>query len=99
MARFGAKVESQSAQLAGTPSGTTFNGYFAAVVAGASANFKLRRVLLGVRAGASVPTSQQMTVIIIRETAVASGTGSTLTAGLALDPRSAASAIGGLRVT
>src|SRR5262252_5853078 len=99
MARYSFAVESQAAQLAGLPVTTTFNGFFASIEAGASANFKLRRVLLGVRAGASVPTSQQMTVIIIRETAVASGTGSTLTAGLALDPRSAASAIGGLRVT
>jgi hypothetical protein len=34
MGRFKAAVESQAAQPAGTPSGTTFNGYFAAVVAG-----------------------------------------------------------------
>ena len=28
MSRFGAPVESQTAQAAGAPSGTTFNGYF-----------------------------------------------------------------------
>lgn len=99
MARFAQSAESQAAQPAGTPSGTTFNGYFAAVMAGSSANFKLRRVLLGVRAGASVPTSQQMTVALYRQTVAVVGTGWTLTAGTALDPRSAASAIGGLGIT
>lgn len=99
MARFAMSAEGQTAQPAGTPSGTTFNGYFAAVMAGSSANFKLRRVFIGVRAGASVPTSQQMTVAIYRQTVAVSGTGHTLTAGVALDPRSAATAIGGLDIT
>lgn len=99
MARFGAKVESQSAQLAGAPSGTTFNGYFAAIVAGASANFKLRRIKLGVRAGASVPTSQQMTVEARRQTVRVVGTGFSTVTGIALDPRSAATAITGIDVT
>lgn len=99
MARFAMSAESQTAQPSGTPSGTTFNGYFAAVMAGSAANFKLRRVILGVRAGASVPTSQQMTVAIYRQTVAVSGTGQTTTAGIALDPRSAASAITGLLVT
>ncbi|HKN57157.1 MAG TPA: hypothetical protein VJX66_32025 [Amycolatopsis sp.] len=99
MARFALSAESQTAQPAGLPVTTTFNGYFATVMAGASANFKLRRVLLGVRAGASVPTSQQMTVALYRQTVAVAGTGFTLTAGAALDPRSAASAIGGLGIT
>lgn len=99
MGRFAAAVESQAAQLAGTPSGTTFNGYFAAVVAGAAANFKLRRVRLGVRAGASVPTSQQMTVAVYRQTVRAAGTGFSTVTGLNLDPRGAASAITGVDVT
>jgi hypothetical protein len=99
MARFALSAESQTAQPAGTPSGTTFNGYFAAVMAGASANFKLRRVILGVRAGASVPTSQQMSIGVYRQTVAVVGTGWTLTAGVALDPRSAATAIGGLGIT
>ena len=99
MARFAAAVESQAAQLAGNASGTTFNGYFAAVVAGASVNFKVRRVQLGVRAGASVPTSQQMTVLACRQTVRAAGTGFSTLTGQALDPRSAASGITGIDVT
>lgn len=100
MGRFMFAVESQAAQLAGVPSGTTLNGYVAAVVAGASANFKLRRVILGVRAGASVPTSQQMTVGVYRQTTRAAGTGLSLgNVGIALDPRGAASAITGVDVS
>lgn len=99
MARFKAAVESQAAQLAGTPSGTTFNGYFAALVAGASANYKLRRIVLGVRAGATVPTSQQMTIAAYRQTVRVAGTGFSTLTGIPMDPRSAASAITGLDVT
>jgi hypothetical protein len=99
MGRFKAAVESQAAQLAGTPSGTTFNGYFAAVVAGSAANFKLRRCILGVRAGASVPTSQQMTVAIYRQTVRIAGTGFSTVTGLAMDPRGAATAITGIDIT
>ena len=99
MGRFRMTAESQSAQPAGTPSGTTFNGYFAAVMAGSAANFKLRRVWIGVRAGASVPTSQQMTVAAYRQTVAVSGTGQTTTTGVNMDPRGAASAITGLLIT
>ena len=99
MGRFGTAVESQAAQLAGAPSGTTFNGYFAAIVAGASANFKVRRVILGVRAGASVPTSQQLTVGIYRQTVRVAGTGISTVTGQNLDPRGAATAITGVDVT
>lgn len=99
MGRFSGAVESQTAQPAGVPSGVTFNGYFAAVVAGSSANFKLRRVYIGVRAGASVPTSQQMTVAVYRQTVRASGTGLSTVTTQNLDPRGAASAITGIDVT
>lgn len=99
MARFKASAESQTAQLAGAPSGTTFNGYFAAVVAGASANFKLRRCHLGVRAGATTPTSQQVTIGIYRQTVRVAGTGFSTKTGIEMDPRSAASAISGLDFT
>jgi hypothetical protein len=99
VARYGMTAESQSAQPAGAPSGSTFNGYFAAVMAGASANYKLRRVKLGVRDGAAVPVSQQMTVAVYRQSVACAGTGFTLTAGTPLDPRAAASAIGGLLIT
>lgn len=99
MGRFAAAVESQAAQAAGSPVTTTFNGYFAALVAGASANAKLRRVQIGVRAGASVPTSQQMTIAAYRQTVRVVGSGFSTVAGLALDPRGAATAITGVDVT
>jgi hypothetical protein len=97
--RFVAAVESQTAQAAGAPSGTTFNGYFCAIVAGSAANYKLRRLILGVRAGASVPTSQQMTLAIYRQTVRAAGTGFSTVTGQNLDPRGAASAITGVDIT
>jgi hypothetical protein len=99
MGRFKAAVESQAGQLAGVPSGTTFNGYFAAIPAGAAANYKLRRVILGVRAGATVPTSQQMTVAIYRQTVRAAGTGFSTVVGQNMDSRGAASAITGVDIT
>lgn len=99
MGRFRGTVESQTGQLAGTPSGTTFNGYFAAIVAGSAANFKLRRVILGVRAGATVPTSQQYTVAIYRQTVRVVGTGFSTVTMQNMDPRGAASAITGIDVT
>ncbi len=99
MGRFKTAVESQTAQAAGAISGLTYNGYFAAIVAGASANFKLRRVILGVRAGASVPTSQQVTVAVYRQTTRAAGTGLSNVVAQNMDPRGAASAIGGVDYT
>lgn len=99
MGRFKAVGESQAAQPAGLPVTTTFGGYFAALVAGASANFKLRRMVLGVRAGAAVPTSQQMSVAFYRQTVRTVGTGFGTTVGTAMDPRGAPSAITGLDVT
>jgi hypothetical protein len=99
MGRFAAAVESQTAQPAGTPSGVTFNGYFAAVVAGAAANLKLRRLRIGVRAGASVPTSQQMTIGIYRQSVRVVGTGFSTVTGQNLDARGAASGVTGVDVT
>lgn len=99
MARFKTVVESQAAQPAGVPAGTTFNGYFAAIVAGAAQNFKMRRVHLGVRAGASVPTSQQMSVRVYRQTVRPVGTGFSTTVDQNMDPRGAASQITGVDVT
>lgn len=100
MGRFAAIAESQTAQPAGAPSGVTFNGYFFSIRSGAAANFKLRRLILGVRAGASVPTSQQVTVAVQRQTVAAVGTGITLAAaGKNLDPNGAASAIAGFDIT
>jgi hypothetical protein len=99
MGRFAAAVESQAAQLAGAPATTTFNGYFAALVAGASVNFKIRRVQIGVRAGASVPTSQQMTIGAYRQTVRVVGTGFSTSTGIALDPRGAATGATGIDIT
>ncbi len=102
MSRFRVNGESQAALAAGVPSGTsntTFNGFFAALTAGASANFKIRRLILGVRAGATVPTSQQVQVGIYRVTARTAGTGFSTSTGLAMDPRGAATAITGLDLT
>lgn len=100
MSRFHVVGESQTGQLAGLPSGTTFNGYFAALVAGAGQNFKIRRISLGVRQNAaSVPTSQQYTVKIFRQTVRAAGTGLTTNVDQNKDPRGAASQITGLDVT
>ena len=99
MSRYGFAVESQTAQAAGTPSGTTFNGYFMAVVAGSAADFRVRRLKVGVRAGASVPTSQQMTIGIYRQTVRVVGTGFSTVTGLNLDPNGAATAITGVDIT
>ena len=99
MSRFKTAVESQAAQPAGVPSGLTFNGYFAGLVAGAAANYKLRCVILGVRAGASVPTSQQLTVGIYRQSVRAVGTGFSTVVAQNMDARGAASAVTGVDVT
>jgi hypothetical protein len=75
MARYGSAIESQTAMLAGMPATTTVNGYIGYLGAGASAGYRLRRLTLGVRAGASVPTSQQMTIRVHRQTVAPAGTG------------------------
>ncbi len=82
MSRFATAIESQSAMAAGAPSGTTVNGYICAVVGASGVGFFLRRCILGVRAGASVPTSQQMTIGLYRQTVRASGTGLSNQAGV-----------------
>lgn len=99
MGRFVSAVETQAAQAAGTPSGTTFNGYFAAIVAGASANFKLRRVKISTRGPSGSITSQQNTVAIYRQTVRVAGTGFSTQTGQNLDMRGVASSITGVDVT
>lgn len=98
MGRFNGAFESQTAQLSGAPVTTTFNGYFGAVVAGAAANFKLRRLRFGIRA-AGVPTSQQVTIGIYPQTVRVVGTGFSTRVGRNMDPRGAASAITGIDFT
>ncbi len=76
MARYSTSVVSQTAQLAGMPATTTVNGYLGYWGASATAGFRLRRVTLGIRTtSASVPTSQQYTVEIHRQTVAPVGTG------------------------
>lgn len=86
MARYSAQVKSAAALAVDTA--------FAAIVPAAAVACKIRRVTLGVVAGATTPTSQQVTVSINRGTA--RGTATTTVAGQRLDPRSAASGITGL---
>jgi hypothetical protein len=86
MARYSAFVKSSTALAVDTA--------FAAVVPAAAIACKLRRVTIGVVAGATTPTSQQLTVAINRGTA--RGTATTTVAGQKLDPRSASSGVTGL---
>ncbi len=68
MARYGASIVSQAAQLSGVNSTTTVNGYMGYWGASATAGFRLRRLQLGCIAGATVPTSQQISVGVYRQT-------------------------------
>lgn len=94
MARYLATVESAAAIVATAPSGATANALFGNLDASATAGYKLRRLTLGVRAGASVPTSQQLSIALVRTTA--RGTATATTTGKGMDPNLAASAITGL---
>jgi hypothetical protein len=84
MARYLATVESAAALAATAPSGSNANQLFGNLVAGSGAGFKLRRITLGGRAGVGAPTSQQLTVGIVRTTG--RGTATTTNAPKALDP-------------
>ena len=84
--RYSATVDS-SAALAG-------NTTFANLAAGASQGLILRRIIVGVRAGASTPTSQQMTLAVYRATA--RGTVTTTVTPVKLDNDRVASQITGL---
>lgn len=85
MARFTSNVTSVSAIVATAPSGATANALFAALVAG-GAGYKLRRITLGVIAGVGAPTSQQVSVGLVRTTA--RGTATTTLTPKPLDPNS-----------
>lgn len=90
MARFNSTVESSTALVATTPpTGGTANCLFANLALTAAATLKMRRVTLGVRAGSGAPTSQQVTVAMVRTTV--RGTASTAQTPGKLDPNSAAS--------
>lgn len=75
MARYSASILSQAAQLSGVNATTTVNGYMGYWGGSATCGFRLRRVQLGAIAGASVPTSQQVSVGIYRQTVAPAGTG------------------------
>jgi len=76
MARYSMSAVSQTAQLAGVNSTTTVNGYIGYWGGAAACGFRLRRLKLGVRTTtAVVPTSQQISVAIYRQTVAPSGTG------------------------
>jgi len=76
MARYATSVVSQTAQLAGQNSGTTVNGYIGYWGAGAAAGFRLRRLQIGMlTTTAVVPTSQQFSVAVHRQTVAPAGTG------------------------
>lgn len=96
MSRYVTTVESAAALPAAAPSGSTANQLFANLAASASAGYKLRRATFGVRAGASAPTSQQVTIGIVRTTA--RGTATTTNTPQNLDPNGPAAAITGLDV-
>lgn len=74
MARYGTAIESQTAQIAGMPSGTTVNGYVGYLGAGTNAGYRLRRVGLGFRSTGAI-TSQQITVRLHAQTVAPAGTG------------------------
>ena len=70
MARFNAVVESATALGTGINSNSaTTGGLFAALILTGTSAFKLRRLTFGVRAGSGAPTSQQVSIAIIRATA------------------------------
>lgn len=75
MARYGATLLSQAAQLSGVNATTTVNGYLGYWGASATAGFRLRRLQLGCIAGGTVPTSQQISVGVYRQTVAPAGTG------------------------
>lgn len=83
MARYLTTVESSTALVATAPSGGTANALFASLQAGTALNYRLRRLTLGVRAGTGAPTSQQVTVALVRTTA--RGTATTTRAPVGLD--------------
>lgn len=99
MGRFVAAVESQAAQAAGTPSGTTFNGYICAYVPGASSNGKPRRLRWHVRGPAGSVTSDQHTLAVYRQTVRVVGTGFSTVTLQNTDARGAASVSTGIDIT
>jgi hypothetical protein len=84
VARYFSTVESAAA-LPGSsaPSGGTANSLFANLAGSTTMPLKVRRLTIGVRAGVGAPTSQQMTVALVRTTA--RGTQTSNAPGKAMD--------------
>lgn len=90
MARYNGVVESATALVATINSNSaTVGGLFLNWYVSTATTARLRRVTLGVRAGASAPTSQQISVAMIRSSAI--GAGATAQTPNQLDPNGAAS--------
>jgi hypothetical protein len=92
MARFNTVVESATALGTGINSNSaTTGGLFANLALTAASSYRFRRLTLGVRAGTGAPTSQQVSVAIIRSSA--RGTQTTTATANKLDPNSFATAV------
>ncbi len=96
MGRYLVAGESQLAILSGLPVTTTVNGWIGCMNSGNLANFKLRRVHLGVRAGVGAATSQQLTVAVFRQTVRPLTSGFSTTVPINMDPRGRTSGLIGL---
>jgi hypothetical protein len=84
MARFTSNVVSAAAIVATAPAAGNANALFANLNASATTGYKLRRITLGVVAGTGAPTSQQVSVGLVRTTA--RGTATTTVAPKGIDP-------------
>lgn len=98
MARYSTTIVSQAGQASGLNAGTTVNGYLGYLGASAGAGFRLRRLTPGVRTTSlTVPTSQQYSIAIHRQTVAPVGTGIVASvAGQALEPWAPADPTAGL---
>lgn len=87
MARFSGVCESATGLTTGINSASaTVGGLFLNLRLNAASAFKVRRLTIGVRAGATTPTSQQMSVAWIRSSAA--GAGATVQVLNQMDPNS-----------
>jgi hypothetical protein len=76
VARYKSSIVSQTAQIAGTPSGVTVNGYVGYLGASATAGYRLRRVTYGLQTTtAAAITAGQITLAIYKQTVAPVGTG------------------------
>lgn len=93
MARYFATVESAAAiPGSSAPTGSTANSLFAVLVGSTTMPLKVRRITCGVRAGIGAPTSQQMTIAIIRTTV--RGTATTTNPAKPMDGSNTSTAFG-----